>query len=86
MISASGERVSPNVVNDPCDVADFSQRDSRARLVKLFNEVAGVPSYAMCTLQEEFVLGRMEPAEAVAFVEVCSGLISVALSSSAPSR
>lgn len=58
------------------DFADFAVRDNRIRFVALFNEIAGVPSVPMHTLQEEFVQGSLDENESSAFVEVCKGLIA----------
>lgn len=75
-----GTDTASDVMHDLQAITDLVQRENRAFLVDLLNQVAGVPSYSMRALQEEFVFGCMEPAEAAAFVEVCSGMISVAFS------
>lgn len=80
MILSPRMTVNPKVAQDARDFGDFSRKDNRKLLVELFNEIAGVPSYSMRMLQDEFIQDRMEPGEMVSFVKICRELVAVASS------
>ena len=65
--------------NDSWNYAEFTLKKNRIDLIDQYNEIAGMPSYAMGVLQEEFIQDRMSPSETISFVKVCRGLIAVAL-------
>jgi hypothetical protein len=60
------------------DFAALVLRSNRADLMYEVNLATGAPSYAVSNMQHEFVEGRMEFNETVAFAKVCLGLVDAA--------
>lgn len=61
---------------DPWAYVDFMLKKNRLDLINEFNRVVGPPSYQIQIVQNDFIQDRMDPAETIAFVKVCRGLIA----------
>lgn len=58
--------------------ATLALRSHRVDLMAKFNRILGVPSYEVARMQHDFLEGKMEPEETVAFAKVCLALIEAA--------
>lgn len=61
---------------DPWKFLEFIQKRNRQDFVTQFNIVLGAPSDILKDMQDEFIIGRLDPTLIIAFVQVCRGLIS----------
>lgn len=69
---------STNRTSSSLDSAELSLRPNRLNLMNKFNLALGEPSYEIARLQYDFLEGQMVPDEALAFAQVCLGLLDAA--------
>lgn len=65
---------------------EYASMPKRIDLIERYNVVAGPQSAAVARVQDEFINGRMERQELVAFVGVCETLIAASNKNTASYR
>lgn len=63
------------------DLAKFVVRQNRIGLIDEFNKIVGPPSPAVTVVQADFLEGRMDQDEMIAFIKVCNGIVTAAAAS-----